>query len=62
SDKKSADEKIEFYTGYDTSEDPFANEKYQTEEMVIKAEKKKHKGKFAKSLEKLFSSDEDDDV
>ncbi|MDD6488506.1 MAG: hypothetical protein PUG48_01655 [Clostridia bacterium] len=59
--KNSDDEKIEFYTGYDESEDPFADKKYQTEEMVIKAEKKKHKGKFAKSIEKLFSSDEEDE-
>ena len=59
------DENIEFYTGYDDSADPFANETYQTEEMMMKSKEKKehHKkgGKFMKSIGKLFSSDEDDE-
>ena len=55
----------DFYQGYDPTADPFANEAYKTEEMLIGEQKKKKSGdsvgsKLKKSLEKLLSSEEDD--
>ncbi|MBQ9461671.1 MAG: hypothetical protein IJU51_07155, partial [Clostridia bacterium] len=51
---------IEFYTGYDQSEDPFANTN-NDQEVVIKDHKKKSGEsigqRFRKSFGKLFSSD-----
>ncbi len=56
---KKSDDIIEFYTGYDESADPFAN---QSQKADFQNSEKKHSGKgkkFMKSISKLFSTEED---
>ena len=60
---KKNNNEIEFYQEYDPNADPFANETYKTEEMLIKESMKKNSdtmgNKLKKSIGKLLSSEED---
>lgn len=61
--QKKSDDVIEFYKGYE-EEDPFTNQAYQNEEILIK-DHKKNKGsvgsRFKKSFGKFFSGDVPED-
>lgn len=59
------DEPIQFYTGYEP--DPFSNDAYQNQEMIIQEHNKKKvsaesfASKFKKTFKKLFAADAEDE-
>lgn len=64
--KKAEEEKIEFYTGYQPEKDPFSDETYKNQEMLIKDHKKEpeavsFKEKFKRTFKKLFATTAEDE-